>query len=91
MLGQSGCVVIGICTLIYFQVVFFFNFQRLFPVLEEGIFAKNLSFNHVSSILVTVLDFFTSGSWFQHTQASHPECWEVHTSLSQMFFNNTEA
>lgn len=65
--GQCGCAVISIYKLIYFQVVFIFNFQRLFPVLKEGVFAKNIAFNHVSSILVTVLDFLTSWSWFLHT------------------------
>lgn len=36
-----------------------FNFQRQFPVLEEGIFAKNIALDHVSSMVVTLLDFLT--------------------------------
>lgn len=50
---EHGCAVIRICEMLYFQVVFIFNFQGLFLVLEEGTFAKNTALNHVSSILVT--------------------------------------
>ena len=50
---ECGCTVISFCKMLYFQVVFIFNIQGLFPVLEEGTFAKNTALNHVSSILVT--------------------------------------
>lgn len=50
--AECGYAVTSICKMLYFQVVFIFNFQGLFPVLEEGTFAKNTALNHVSSILV---------------------------------------
>lgn len=74
MTEQCGCAVISIYKLIYFQVVFIFNFQRLFPVLEEDIFAKNIAFIHVSSILSHCFGFSHLLVWVPAHLASHLQC-----------------
>lgn len=56
MTGQGVVVQSEICNLICFPMGFIFHFQRLFPVLEEGIFAENIALNRVSSLPATVLD-----------------------------------
>ena len=70
MTGQSVDVQSEICNLIYFPVGFIFNFQRLFPVLEEGVFA-NIALNHDSS-LKSLFWISPPRSSFQHAQ---PPTW----------------
>ena len=81
MTGQSVDVQSEICNLIYFPLGFIFNFQRLFPVLEEGVFA-NIALNHDSS-LKSLFWISPPRSSFQHAQ---PPTWGALPCSGTLFF-----